>query len=167
MKRAIHIFPEFNNLQIIESLRMQYDPLFGLIPPHITLIFPFESNITSQILQQHILDTLKGTKPFPIKLQDFTGTVDQYLFLNVKNGNDQIIELHDRLYSGLLFIHRNPRFSFYPHLTIGKFSNEETIVAALAEVTLNETQFETVVSKIFIESIDESGLSTIEFVINL
>ena len=167
MKRAIHLFPEFNNLQIIESLRMQYDPLFGLIPPHITLVFPFESNISSQILQQHILNALKGVTPFPIKLQDFTGTIDQYLFLNVKNGNDQIIELHDRLYSGLLSTHRDPRFSFYPHLTIGKFTNEETIMAALAEAKLNKTQFETIISKIFIESIDESKHSTIEYVFNL
>lgn len=167
MKRAIHLFPEFNNLKIIESLRMQYDPLFGLIPPHITLVFPFESHISSQILQTHILDALKGITQFPIKLQDFTGTVDQYLFLNVKKGNDQIIELHDRLYSGLLSSHRNQRFSFYPHLTIGKFTNEETLMTALTEANRNNTQFETIISKIFIESIDESGYSTIEFVISI
>jgi hypothetical protein len=29
IKRAIHIFPEFSNVEMIESLRMQYDPLFG------------------------------------------------------------------------------------------------------------------------------------------
>lgn len=30
---AIHIFPEFENLELLEKVREQYDPLFGLIPP--------------------------------------------------------------------------------------------------------------------------------------
>lgn len=167
MKRAIHLFPEFTNIEIIESLRRKYDPLFGLIPPHITLVFPFESDISAQLLQNHVCDVLKGFKPFFIRLQDFTATADQYLFLNVKNGNDQIIELHDRLYSGVLSIHRDPRFSFHPHLTIGKFANEENLLSAIVETTSNKSVFETTVSKIFIEIIDESEHSTIEFVINL
>jgi len=71
------------------------------------------------------------------------------------------------LYSGLLSTHQNQRFCFYPHLTIGKFSNEETLAIAITEANLNKTQFETVISKIFIESIDGSGYSTIEFVVSI
>lgn len=87
--------------------------------------------------------------------------------MNVKKGNDRIIELHDRLYSGLLSVHRNPRFSFHPHLTIGRFIDEEALVEALTETKFNKTLFETTISKIHVESIEESRRSNMEFVVNL
>ena len=40
---AIHVFPEFEGLDVIEAVRAELDPLFGLIPPHVTLVFPFEA----------------------------------------------------------------------------------------------------------------------------
>ncbi|MBA3239484.1 MAG: 2'-5' RNA ligase family protein [Parachlamydiaceae bacterium] len=165
MKRTIHLFPEFSNIQNIEILRIQYDPLFKLILPHITLVFPFESTISTQALYEHIQWVLKDINPFLIKLHDFTGTFDQYIFLNVKKGNDQIIELHDRLYSGLLSNFRDFRFSFHPHLTIGKFRDEKMLVTALAKMSLDRTQFETEISKIYVTAIN--GLErTTEFIFN-
>lgn len=44
MLRAIHLFPKFLNSHIIDALRAKYDPLVQLIPPHITLVFPFNSD---------------------------------------------------------------------------------------------------------------------------
>ena len=52
--RAIHIFPEFSNMESIDNLRAKYDPLFSLIQPHVTLVFPFESTITTAVLAQHV-----------------------------------------------------------------------------------------------------------------
>ncbi|CEK32658.1 2'-5' RNA ligase superfamily (plasmid) [[Clostridium] sordellii] len=37
--RCIMIFPKFNNIEIINKIRKQYDPLFEKVQPHITLIF--------------------------------------------------------------------------------------------------------------------------------
>ena len=165
MKRAIHLFPEFINLQIIEDLRIQHDPLFKLIPPHITLVFPFESAILSQVLYEHIRGALEDIKPFIIELQDFTGTLDQYIFLNVKKGNDQIIELHDRLYSGLLSTYQNFRFSFHPHLTIGRYNDEKMLMVALSKMNLRKIHFKTLISKIYITIINELDRKT-EFVFN-
>ena len=53
-----------------------------------------------------------GLHPFNIVLKGVTGSEEEYLFLNVKVGNDQIIELHDKLYSGLLKTISQP----YPYI---------------------------------------------------
>ena len=43
--RTIMIFPEFENMEIIDNIRKKYDPLAELVRPHITLVFPFESQM--------------------------------------------------------------------------------------------------------------------------
>lgn len=35
--RTIMIFPEFNNMEVIDKIRAQYDPLAKLVRPHITI----------------------------------------------------------------------------------------------------------------------------------
>ena len=47
-KRAIILFPKFcSNTDLIQDIRDRYDPLASKIAPHITLVFPFESEISS------------------------------------------------------------------------------------------------------------------------
>ena len=40
-ERTIMIFPKFSNMEIIDRIRRNYDPLADLVRPHITLVFPF------------------------------------------------------------------------------------------------------------------------------
>ena len=44
-KRTIMIFPKFSNQEIIDEIRKKYDPLYNLVKPHITLVFPFKSDM--------------------------------------------------------------------------------------------------------------------------
>jgi len=44
--RTIMIFPEFENIDNINDIRKKYDPLADLVLPHITLVFPFDSELT-------------------------------------------------------------------------------------------------------------------------
>ncbi|HML68430.1 MAG TPA: 2'-5' RNA ligase family protein [Clostridia bacterium] len=103
MKRAIVLYPIFNDLEKIQSIRERFDPLAKYIAPHITLVFPFESDLSTADLDAHMRCALDDVKKFDVQLQGITGDYrDGYLFLNVKKGNDEIINLHDRLYSGVL-----------------------------------------------------------------
>lgn len=167
MQRAIHIFPEFENKNLIEEVRKKFDPLFGLVPPHITLVFPFESKISSSRLEQHVKDALVGVCPFPVQLKGITATLDNYLFLNVKKGNDHIIELHDRLYSGLLFEFMSRRHTYFPHLTVGRLKNDIELQTALDDTESFQASFDTVVTKVTSEIIESNGDSTIEFIVSL
>ncbi|MGR3763114.1 2'-5' RNA ligase family protein [Rossellomorea sp. NS-SX7] len=163
MNRSICIFPQFNNIEEIEELREKYDPLYSFIPPHITLVHPFGSSLSLHELINHINSSLVGIKPFEIRLQTVSGAAEHYLFLNVKSGNDSIIELRDRLYKGTLekFLARD--ISYMPHLTVGKLKNETAFKEALNQTASFNTPFTTTVRKIVVEQIADDGTSEIEY----
>lgn len=48
--RTIMIFPEFENIDVINDIRNKYDPLADLVLPHITLVFPFDSELVMRNL---------------------------------------------------------------------------------------------------------------------
>jgi 2'-5' RNA ligase len=164
VKRAIILFPSFDNINIINKIREKYDSLANCIPPHITIVFPFDSDISIDDLKSHVNKVLKGTKKFNVQLKDFTGDYrDGYLFLNVKKGNDNIIELHDKLYSGILEHYLFGKIIYCPHLTVGRLHKEIEFDKALDELSCYDESFEIVIDKIFIENIDDIEHSTIEY----
>lgn len=168
MKRAIILFPSFYNINSIKNIREKYDPLANCIAPHITIVFPFDSDISTEDLKSHFNKVLKGIKKFNIQLKDFTGDFrDGYLFLNVKKGNDNIIELHDKLYSGILESFLFKKVTYCPHLTVGRLPNQIDFDKALDELSSYDESFETVIDKIYIENIDIIEHSTIEFSFDL
>lgn len=164
MKRAIILFPKFKNLDAIQSVRERLDPLAHYIAPHITLVFPFESDCSTQELQSHMKNALAGVKKFPVLLQGVTGDDrDGYLFLNVKQGNDNIINLHDRLYNGVLepFLFR--KVTYCPHITVGRIDAQSAFDQALEELECFKDRFEAVIAKVYVEKIDALEQSVIEF----
>jgi len=81
------IFPKFNNGHIIDKIREQYDPLALHVKPHVTLVFPFESNFETVELQEYLSAVLAETNPFELILSGVTLTGSgEYLFLNVQKG---------------------------------------------------------------------------------
>jgi 2'-5' RNA ligase len=160
--RAIHIFPDFKNVAAIERLRAKYDPLYSLIQPHITLVFPFDSDLSTNALERHLQDAIRGHSPFRIVLRGITGHPGGYLFLNVKVGNDEIIALHDKLYSGILQSYLNRTLTYTPHLTVGRILDEGRFHNALIETEGFSETFEAIVEEIVTEVIDSTGKSVIE-----
>jgi 2'-5' RNA ligase len=80
------IFPHFKNLDLIDEIRKKYDPLAELVPPHITLVFPFKSTIRSEKLIEWMRISLNNIKPFYIKMGGLYKEMNaygNYLFLNV------------------------------------------------------------------------------------
>ena len=168
MKRAIVLFPKFNSIDAIQAVRERFDPLAGYIAPHITLVFPFESALSTEELREHMSHALKGVKRFSVQLCGITGDFREgYLFLNVKRGNDPIIDLHDRLYQGVLepFLFR--KVTYCPHITVGRLEQQTEFDQALAELAGFSEQFEAEIDRVFVENIDSSERSTIELVFDL
>ena len=103
LKRSIIIFPQFgSDINLIQDIRNQYDPLANKIAPHITLVFPFESEICSHTLRQHIETSLSGFKAFSLSMQGISSEEGNYLFLNLIKGQEYITKIHDLLYSEIL-----------------------------------------------------------------
>lgn len=118
---AVVYFPSIN-LEEINKFRQKYDPNWNIIKPHITLISPI-SDVPKDLFQ-HIETIAKGVKSLPINLNGLTKSFDNYLFLQVKEGNHEVIELHNKLYSGILAPYLKSDIPFSPHLTIGYFGTE-------------------------------------------
>lgn len=164
MKRAIVLFPKFNNIDAIQAIRERFDPLANYIAPHITIVFPFESELSTVELREHLAYVLEGVKKFNVRLNGITGDFrDGYLFLNVKQGNDAIIDLHDRLYSGVLegFLFR--KVTFCPHMTVGRVEEKTEFEKALEKLGDISERFEAQIDQVYVENIDSSDQSTIEF----
>lgn len=168
MLRVVVLLPNFKNEDIISKIRNNYDPLSEYIAPHITIVFPFESDLTTEALKKNFDKVLNGTESFSIKLKDFTGDYrDGYLFLNVKNGNDKIIEIHDKLYTGLFKSFLNRKLTYCPHLTVGRLSENTQFNNAIEELTFLDESFETIIKKVFVINIDNNETSSIEFSFDL
>ena len=161
--RTIMIFPEFENIDVINNIRRKYDPLADLVLPHITLVFPFDSGLTDGELKLHLKECLSGIKPFQAELEGFSKQKNKYgnyLLLNVVQGSDDIINIHDRLYSNKLK-EFDAGYEYVPHMTVGKVSSAELLDEAFADVNKCRDKFSTVIKKISVEMIGEHEESII------
>ncbi|MGG3736728.1 YjcG family protein [Aeribacillus pallidus] len=126
MKYGIAIFPSKKLQDLANSYRKRYDPHYALIPPHLTLKYPFEAD-EDEI--KKIADTLhqiaKKYDPFPLKVTKISSfqPVNNVIYLKVES-TETLKNLHNDLHSGELG--GEPEYMFVPHITIGqKLSNGE------------------------------------------
>ena len=106
----------------IASFRRTYDPLVDAIDLHITLVFPIPTpEIESDSFREHVRAVVSRTPSFEIRLNALEKAWDHWLFLVATKGRDQVIELHDELYTGILrpFLWTEQPFS--PHVGLGLF----------------------------------------------
>jgi len=158
-KRVIVVFPRIEVADRLEQLhfaRSRFDPLASVVAPHLTLVFPFRDVLDDDALADHVTGAVSGQRPFPIVLAGVTAHEDQYLFLNVKRGNDELIALHDALYAGPLARHLSRRHTFVPHLTVGRVPRER-LDAALDEMASLEAPLSAIVDALSIYRVDPDG----------
>jgi 2'-5' RNA ligase len=160
--RAIVIFPALADAAPIERLRRAYDPLADFIAPHITLVFPFTSAIATETLAAHMRRATRDVAPFEVTLRGVTGHMGEYLFLNVKRGADQLVVLHDQLYSGILTRYLAPDQTFMPHLTVGRLPTAERFALALVDARRMTERFTFGVDEIVAYRIGEEGSRAID-----
>ncbi|KUO71191.1 MAG: hypothetical protein APF77_05915 [Clostridia bacterium BRH_c25] len=172
IKRCIMIFPEFSNMNIIDTIRDKYDPLAHHVRPHITLVFPFESEISTSALKTHLDGILSEVKPFKVSLQGIipVRTFGNHLFLDITKGRDEIINIYKCLYTGILEPF-HPEWlktvDYYPHMTVGNLPTEKEYKSAIEDVAGIDDIFDSSVEKISVEIIDENEDSLIEMEIPL
>lgn len=172
VERCIMIFPEFSNVNIIDEIRNKYDPLAHHVRPHITLVFPFQCDISTSELKSHLQNVLSEVKPFKITQQGIipVQSFGNYLFLDVIEGKEEIIDIHKRLYTGLLeSIHPDwlKTGDYYPHMTVGKLVREEDYKTAIHDVEGISDVFSSFINKVSVEIIDANEDSLIEMEISL
>ena len=111
----------------IAPLREQFDPLYNLVAPHITVVFPFETNRPLSELTSLIKSETDLQKSFLIQL-DTVG--DFYpksptIYWNVKK-NSNLSELYYRLHVCLGI--PIPFKTYLPHVTIGREISHHRVI---------------------------------------
>lgn len=161
--RTIMIFPEFSNMQMIDEIRNQYDPLAELVRPHITLVFPFENEMNNEELEEILNKRLQGIKPFELKLRGISkqeDTFGNYLFLDVIQGIEEINYIHQVLYDNE-FKKFDLGLKYIPHMTIGKLPTAELLNEAYNNIKSVKDTFSTIVKKVSVEMIGDNEESVI------
>ncbi|PFL24666.1 2'-5' RNA ligase [Bacillus cereus] len=165
--RTILLFLQNMPIDEIESMREKHDPLFGLIPPHITIVFPFESSISNNELKLHILKVAKGVHPIEIEFASRINNEGEYLFLEVGRGKEKIEELHDRLYTGFLLQFLRTDIAYIPHVTVGRKGGTELATEIAKGIPSFHEKPNCVIDSISVERIGKNGESIIEFEVPL
>lgn len=164
-KRVIVAFPSVNSVAewaSILTVRDRYDPLAPKIAPHLTLVSPFQDPLSDAALHAHVRATVSGIASFPVTLAEITGHEDEYLFLNVKCGNDQLVRLRDTLYSETLATHRSRRHTFVPHITVGRLPLGD-LPAALDETSSITSQIRAHIHTVAVYRIEPDGSRPVIF----
>ncbi|MGG0187611.1 2'-5' RNA ligase family protein [Bacillus rhizoplanae] len=167
MERTILLFLSNNDLEEIEAIRRKHDPLFGLISPHITLVFPFVSEVPNECLKKHIETIVGNMNSFHITLNPVVTNSEEYLFLLIEEGKEDIIELHNKLYTDFLqpFLHKE--IPFLPHVTVGRKGDKEQAFDVIKNLHPFRDTMRFTIDKITVESIGENEESIIEFEVQL
>jgi len=123
-RQAVVYFPNINTDKI-NVFREKYDPQYRIIRPHITLVFPISGISEEQVIEHLNIITTKSIKPFQIEFKGLIRSFDDYLFLLVEKGNEEIIRVHNLLYSGALASQPRNDIRFIPHITLGAFQTTD------------------------------------------
>src|SRR3954464_8715457 len=88
-------------------------------------------------LEKHLRELVAQSRRFSVVFQGITAYENEYLFLNIRRGYDEVMQLHDVLYSGSLAMHHVRRHTFVPHVTVGRVRSEEIPEALEATAGVN------------------------------
>jgi 2'-5' RNA ligase len=130
---AVAWFPSFPGLDRIESFRARHDPMAEKIPAHLTLVFPFGTNLTRLQLETHVRRVGSKWPPIPVALRAVRTHANEFVFLMAARGADSIAALHDRLYTRSLRPHLRPEFPYEPHITIARQPDPAQLERAFEE----------------------------------
>lgn len=108
-KRDILIFPQFDNIDKIQNIRNRYDELSQILPPHITLVFPFKIDLKNDEIRKKLSDICKSYNRFNIKCKGISFLKDKrinkyYIFLNIVEVNKGMFRLNPAYLFRLFFI---------------------------------------------------------------
>ena len=109
----------------IGSFRRAHYPTAHLIEPHLTVVFPVPAAIGRDTFGEHVRAVVSQTPAFDIRLSGLGKTWDHWLFLGVAQGRDEVVALHDALYTGILREHLWTEQPYVPHVGLGLFVEEQ------------------------------------------
>lgn len=168
MKLLVIAYPKLSeeDLLQIENCRKHNDKMFSVVKPHFTFVFPVDG-ISIADFSSEIKIQLDQAKPISFCFRCATINKDDFsenyhAFLVPDEGFSQIVKLHDKLYSGKLFIHQRLDIDFIPHITIGNSSDKMICKKMVDEWNAKEFTISGTISSVDIVEFENNKVKTIE-----
>lgn len=161
-------YPEFaeEDRERIKAIRARYDPDCDLIGPHVTLVFD-TGGVSREGFVSHVRSTISDQSEISFVLRRATVVKsscgdDRSIFLVPDEGYNDIVRLHDRLYTGVLADHLRPDIPYIPHITVGVVDNPESGRKIVDEINRKEPAIPGRIRSIDIAYYDGGRVNTIE-----
>ena len=165
-RRAIVWFPPFPMDAPVEPYRHRFDPMADVFPAHVTLVFPFPTNLTVAQLASHIRRIVGNWPSLPVSFRDVEGILDEFVFLMVRDRADAIVALHDKLYLGILKAYLRDDIPYLPHVTLGRATGNPSgsTFRAMHDIALREVtgEWRCVLKELAIVTLHPDGTITID-----
>jgi 2'-5' RNA ligase len=130
---AVAWFASFDGLDRIEAFRAKHDPMAGLVPAHLTLVFPFPTALSRLQVETHVQRVASRWPPIPATFRGTRTEANEFLFLMASRGAASIQGLHDKLYTRSLAPHLRRDIAYEPHITLARQPDFTRLEAAADE----------------------------------
>jgi len=117
---AVAWFPAFRGIERIEALRARHDPMAAQVPAHLTLVFPFGTNLKRLQMETHVRRVAAKWPPIAVTFRAIRMHGNEFVFLMAGRGAASVTAFHDRLYTRSLRPHLRPEFPYEPHITVAR-----------------------------------------------
>lgn len=162
--RVIYLTVDLPQEDPVQEIRNRFDPLSATVPPHITVVFPFDSEIDSEDLIALIDESVEELEFEYVEISlESAIIVKEFCFFPIDAGREEIVALHDRLYSTILEPFLADEEDYVPHITVGRCKTErdiEEIKDATDEVNRKATGS---VRSIILERMNDDDSSRTEY----
>lgn len=162
MKRVIFVEPQIENPETIVDIFKKCNPDNRFVNPHICLVFPFESDLETRILESIINDVFIKYSCFDIQLSGLTVSYEKrnnFLFLNVIDERNILKQMSSELYNSL-GDNVKLRGQYTPHITLAKSKSVEEINRINSDAqTLLQSEYTATISTIYCKKLiqDSNG----------
>lgn len=165
-RRSIVWFPPLPADSKIESFRALHDPLATRIRAHVTLVFPFPTNLTSMQWASHIKRIVGNWPQLPVSFRDIESIQDEFTILMLREKSSAVIALHDKLYSSVLKPFLRPEMDYRPHITLGRVTANPSgaTYAAMHNAAANivRGEWHATMKELAIVSLHQDGTITVD-----
>lgn len=165
MKRVIFVEPIIENSEAIFEIFKRNNPDSSFVNPHICLVFPFESDLETRVLESIINDIFSKYSSFDIQLNGLSVSYEKrnnFLFLNVIDERNTLKQMSSELYNSLGDIAKL-KGQYTPHITIGKSKSAKEINRLNKEAqNLLQSEYTATISTIYCKKLIQDSKGNIK-----
>lgn len=154
--------------EFIQKHRKQNDDRYSIVAPHFTFIFPVSDISRSEFIQEVQLlarDTHKIEFHIGKAILNKDAFSEKYHeFLVPDKGYQEIITLHDLLYSGKLSPHLKKEIGYIPHITVGNSADQNESMLRVTELNSSDLNISGTIGQLTIARYDGGKVEDLEHV---